>query len=994
MVAGSLDPCRTAWYRVPQDLPGVFPAPRDREDLHAAVPLHLPSREPCPLRRALTAALTAFLVFLAIPAAPVAAASTVKVVVIVGPVGSSTAHYREDAAAIAVEARRYTPNVVTLSTPNATWARVRTAAQGASVLVYLGHGNGWPSVYPPFQTLTKDGLGLDPAAGADSTKTVYYGEDYIQKNIRLAPNAVVVLYHLCYASGNTEPGMATGTFADARLRVDNYGAGFIGAGARVVFAEGHPSHPATDYIRQLFTTSRTMDQVFRAAPSRHGHVLGPYASQRTPGLGFEMDPDTTTPSGFYRSVVGDLGLTASEVTGPVTPSTGTSPADFIVPGAAEVASTAGAGRFATAAAAADPAAAATSTLAKGTRLRLTAEAAPMPDGTRVFAVTVIGGTSSGFVRATAVAPRDSAGPTVWTLDQGAMLSPNADGINDTMVVAVRASEVAALSLVVKNAAGTTVRSVSISGDIARFAWDLRTSAGKLVPDGDYAWTLRARDSWGNPTATRTGTFTVDGTPPVTRVSTASTAGTGGWSVSAVTVTLSAKDPLTGVGSMNWRLNAGAAHTYAAPIPIATNGTQVLEYRATDRAGNREAWHKLTMKIDTAAPAISIPLTGKAGEAVGTWRGPVSAIPKVSDAISGVAAKTISVDGASPVALGKSAVVVDGDGPHAVTVAARDAAGNTASVTSAFIIDTVAPVVQLPPVEATGPSLPTVTPNGDGSKETVTVPYSVSEDATVTAVVTNAAGAVVRTMAGSVQAGDRQTTWDGRTATGVAVPDGRYTVTLAAVDPAGNAGAPVSTNVDVYAALAGFSRTPSLFFPQDGDRLATKSTVAFKLLSPATVSLVVVDTSGAVVRSAWTDRALPAGPVAWAWNGKRADGTWARRGTYRFIVHASNGTQSSAFSSTVLAEAFRATTSTPSPTRGSAFTITAVTAEGLSTTPIVTVRQPGVTAWKVTMTRASSTTWTATIRPKTGGSAGTMSLTISAKDSAGGTNATAVRLPLR
>ena len=237
------------------------------EHLHAAVSVHLPSREPCPLRRALTAALTALLVVLAVPVAPVAAASSVKVVIVVGPVGSSTAHYKEDAAAVAAEARRYTPNVVTLSTPNATWSKVKAAAQGASVLVYLGHGNGWPSVYPPFQTLTKDGLGLDPATGANGTKTVYYGEGYIADNIRLAPNAVVILYHLCYASGNTEPGMATGTFADARLRVDNYGAGFIGAGARAVFAEGHPSHPATDYIRQLFTTSRTMDQSSALRPA-------------------------------------------------------------------------------------------------------------------------------------------------------------------------------------------------------------------------------------------------------------------------------------------------------------------------------------------------------------------------------------------------------------------------------------------------------------------------------------------------------------------------------------------------------------------------------------------------------------------------------------------------------------------------------------------------------------------------------------------------------
>ncbi len=948
------------------------------------------------MRRALTAALVLLLIVIAIPATPAAAASTsaVKVVIVVGPVGASTAHYKADAAAVATEARRYTSNVVTLSTPNATWSRVKAAVQGASILVYLGHGNGWPSVYPPFQTLTKDGLGLDPSSGADGTRTVYYGESYIQANIRLAPNAVVILYHLCYASGNTEPGLATGTFADARLRVDNYGAGFIGAGARAVFAEGHPSHPATDYIRQLFTTGRTMDQVFRAAPSHHDHVRGPYDSQRTPGLRFEMDPDTTTPSGFYRSVVGDLGLTANVVTGTVPSSTGTSPADFVVPGAAEVTSATGGARFATAEAAADPDAVPASTLAKGTRLRLTAEAAPMAGGTRIFRVAVIGGTATGFVRAAALAPRDSTGPAAWTLDQAPLLSPNADGVNDAMVVAARVSEVAAVSLVVRNAAGTTVRSVSLSGDIVRFTWDLRTSAGSLVPDGEYRWTLRASDSWGNATATRTGVFTVDHTSPVTKASTASTAGQGGWKVTPVTVTLSATDAVSGVRSISWRVNGGTAHTYAGPFVVATNGSPRVEYRATDRAGVREAWHAVTLKIDTVPPAITIPLKGTAGAAAGTWRGPVSMAPTVSDASSGVAAKTISVDGAPAVAVGKTPVVVKGDGPHAVTVAARDAAGNTRTATVDFIIDTVAPVLALPPVDGAGPAIATVTPNGDGSGETVAIPYSVSEAATVTAVVSDAAGTAVRRIAGVVQPGARQVTWDGRTAAGVAVPDGRYTVTLTAVDPAGNAGLPVSTKVDVYAALARVTRTPSLFFPQDGDRLATKSTVSFRLLTPATVSLDIVDASGAVVRSAWTDRALPAGAVSWAWNGKLADGAWARRGTYRFVVRATNGNQVAVASVAVLADAFRVVASTASPLRGSSFTITAVTAERLSTTPRVTVRQPGRAAWKVAMTKVSSNTWKATIRPKTGGSAGTMSLTVGAKDINGGSNATVIRLPLR
>jgi hypothetical protein len=159
----------------------------------------------------------------------VTAAAGPRVVVVVGPVGDHNAHYKSDANDVVAEARKYTSNVVKVYTPNATWKAVKAAAQGASVFVYLGHGNGWPSIYPPFQTITKDGLGLDPSTGADGSKHVYYGEDYIRDNIRFAPNAVVLLYHLCYASGNTEPGLSQGTFAEARQRVDNYGAGFIGA---------------------------------------------------------------------------------------------------------------------------------------------------------------------------------------------------------------------------------------------------------------------------------------------------------------------------------------------------------------------------------------------------------------------------------------------------------------------------------------------------------------------------------------------------------------------------------------------------------------------------------------------------------------------------------------------------------------------------------------------------------------------------------------------
>ena len=973
----------------------VLPPTRDGEDAHAAGIDHRPPSGARTLRRAVTATLTALLIVLAIPAAPVAAASTARVVIVVGPAGSSNAHYREDAEAVAVEARKYTANVVKLTTPTATWSRVKAAAQGASVLVYLGHGNGWPSVYAPFQTLTKDGLGLDPSTGADGTKTVYYGEDYIRNEIRLAPNAVVLLYHLCYASGNTEPGLAQGTVTDARQRVDNYGAGFIGAGARAVFAEGHPSHPATDAIRQLFTTNRTMDQVFRAAPSRNGHVMGPYASQRTPGLRFLMDPDTTTPSGFYRSVIGDLSLTAGIVTGVAPVSTGSTPPDFAVPGAAEVAGQAGSGLFASAEAAAAPARTASKTLATGTRVRLTVDGGAMPDGTRVFGLTVLDSTTSGFVRATELTPRDSAGPVIWTLDQSSSwLSPNGDGTSDTLVVTARVSETATTGLLVKNAAGSSAWSGSLTGDIVRFAWDLHTSAGALAPDGVYSWTLRSRDTWGNTTATRTGSFTIDGSAPVTTASTTSTAGQGGWIVSTATVTLTATDALSGIGTVNWRVDGGALRTYTGPVPVTVNGTRKLEYRAVDRAGVVEAWRSLTLRIDTAPPEIAFPLAGTAGAAGGTWRGPVTVLPAVTDATSGVGAATISVDGAAAGSLGTTPVVVSGDGTHAVTVAAKDVAGSAASATVTFLIDTVAPVVELPPVAGEGASIVTVTPNGDASGESVAIPYTVSEPATITAVVTDVAGVVVRTFVAKVDAGAREAAWDGRTAKGVAVRDGRYTMTLTGTDPAGNASAPVSTPVDVYAALSAVSRTPGIFFPHDGDALAPKAAVTFTLLSSARVSLDIVDANGVPVRRVWTDRALGAGARSWTWDGRLANGSFAPRGTYRFVVRATNGEQMATRSATVISDAFRTVTSTASPARGKAFFITAVTAERLSTTPRVTVRQPGLAVWSVTMTKVNATTWKATIRPKAGGTAGTMSLTIQAEDAAGATNGKVVRLALR
>jgi hypothetical protein len=120
------------------------------------------------------------LVGFAVPATAAAATPAPKVVLVVGPVGDLTDRYRSIADAAASVALAYTSNVVKVYSPNATWPAVRRALQGAKVVVYLGHGNGWPSryrdsLYPPSQ----NGFGLNPTAGVDDNAHQYFGEDRV-----------------------------------------------------------------------------------------------------------------------------------------------------------------------------------------------------------------------------------------------------------------------------------------------------------------------------------------------------------------------------------------------------------------------------------------------------------------------------------------------------------------------------------------------------------------------------------------------------------------------------------------------------------------------------------------------------------------------------------------------------------------------------------------------------------------------------------------------
>lgn len=266
------------------------------------------------MKRSFIAVLASLLLAALIGPAVVAARSdgapVPRVVIVVGPSGPATDRYRAEARSAASLARRYTPDVTEIYSPDATWPAVRKALQGASLVIYMGHGNGWPSkyrnsLYPPSQ----NGFGLNPTPDGSDQRVQYFGEARIAADVKLAPNAIVLLNHLCYASGNSEPGVPEGTLAQARQRADNFAAGFIRAGAAAVVAEAYSS--PNYFVKTVLSGRRSIDAAWRNAPSRNGNVFA-FASYRSKGYIAQMDPERRS-SGFTRSIVLRAGLASADV---------------------------------------------------------------------------------------------------------------------------------------------------------------------------------------------------------------------------------------------------------------------------------------------------------------------------------------------------------------------------------------------------------------------------------------------------------------------------------------------------------------------------------------------------------------------------------------------------------------------------------------------------------------------------------------------------------
>ncbi|WP_229757560.1 OmpL47-type beta-barrel domain-containing protein [Paenibacillus marchantiophytorum] len=178
----------------------------------------------------------------------------------------------------------------------------------------------------------------------------------------------------------------------------------------------------------------------------------------------------------------------------------------------------------------------------------------------------------------------------------------------------------------------------------------------------------------------------DTTAPVTTATLSSAPNAQGWFKDDVTVTLSAVDNQAGTVTTAYTINSGARSAYTSPFAIQSQGVNTIGFSSTDAAGNAETAQSLQVKLDKTAPTAVLT---ESGHAVGNVTDAAALRFDLagSDALSGVAEQTLTLDGGAilsgqTIPAGSLAL-----GNHTVAYRVVDAAGNVAQASQTFIVGT-------------------------------------------------------------------------------------------------------------------------------------------------------------------------------------------------------------------------------------------------------------------------------------------------------------------
>ena len=213
------------------------------------------------------------------------------------------------------------------------------------------------------------------------------------------------------------------------------------------------------------------------------------------------------------------------------------------------------------------------------------------------------------------------------------------------------------------------------------------------------------------------------------------------------------------------------------------------------------------------------------------------------------------------------LIAAADGQYRFVIERRDAGGNIARRGIPIVVDRT---VGFP---AATPAV--FSPNGDGVADSTQLAFRLTRTASVTVQV-SVGGQVVRTLGlGSLAAGARSVTWDGKTGSGDSVANGRPTFTVTASSTLGDSSVTGQLTVDLY--------PPRVYAPAGKvTKAGAKTKLGFKVADPfsatADVRYAITDAKGRTVASGHP------GSVA---TGKGQSVTWrpTARGVYTVSWHA-------------------------------------------------------------------------------------------------------------
>ncbi len=185
---------------------------------------------------------------------------------------------------------------------------------------------------------------------------------------------------------------------------------------------------------------------------------------------------------------------------------------------------------------------------------------------------------------------------------------------------------------------------SVSYRLDAGAWQRYADPFAISTDGVHVVEYFATDVAGNREVTKSATVKIDRAPPMASASSSGTVGLAGWYLSGATVAISATDAVSGVASIEYRVDGGGWTTYAAPFSVISDGSHIVEYRATDAAGNVEVSRSLTVKVDQTLPTLDV-----TAPAPGSWtrESAVTVTWVGMDTTSGIDRYEVAIDGGPP-----------------------------------------------------------------------------------------------------------------------------------------------------------------------------------------------------------------------------------------------------------------------------------------------------------------------------------------------------------